>query len=402
MKLRRHWQTYIVMISACLALAANVSADTVVSGALTTDTVWALAQSPYRVTGHITVNEGVTLTIEPGCELRFNSGINFTVYGKLLADGTQAQPIIFRRDSLAPWGGMTLNSSAPGTILDSCRLTNFIGINVTSADVSHSPTISNCFISTSTNGNYNGISVTNSNPVIMGNVIKAHNGITIELNNEYRLLPTLQENALAHDDPTTGGDGIYVHIAYVSNMELTIRRCHARGFSNGITFYLGSSSSTRSDNEQLHVEECILYCNQTSVNFRVYYSYSYGYTGSYTGTVEDSWLTDVSTSNVDPYTTVTCTANYWTAPEAQRSNITMIEYVNDRVANPFPEGDVNDDGVTNQDDAEMVMSYLIDNLALGDLPNAADADADGDTDIDMRDATLIRAFFEGLLWKLPR
>ena len=37
-----------------------------VSGVISSNTTWSLANSPYLVTGNVLVNEGVTLSIEPG------------------------------------------------------------------------------------------------------------------------------------------------------------------------------------------------------------------------------------------------------------------------------------------------------------------------------------------------
>ena len=74
--------------------------------------------------------------------------------------------------------------------------------------------------------------------------------------------------------------------------------------------------------------------------------------------------------------------------------------MNDRVDNLFPEGDVDDDGDTDADDSILVMNYLTENV--GSLPNPTDADADADSDIDARDVALIRAFYDGLIWVLPR
>ena len=50
---------------ALLALSTTVTAASV-SGTITEDTTWTAANSPYTLTGHITVDSGVTLTIEPG------------------------------------------------------------------------------------------------------------------------------------------------------------------------------------------------------------------------------------------------------------------------------------------------------------------------------------------------
>ena len=71
--------------------------DVGLGGTLSSNTTLSAANSPYTVSGELTVPAGLTLTIEPGVtvQLRHNGGI--TVYGKLLADGTTNQPISFTR-----------------------------------------------------------------------------------------------------------------------------------------------------------------------------------------------------------------------------------------------------------------------------------------------------------------
>jgi len=57
-----------------------------VSGAIRTNTTWTKAGSPYVVTGSVTVygdtTTGVTLTIEPGVEVRFKRTSQYDADGK--------------------------------------------------------------------------------------------------------------------------------------------------------------------------------------------------------------------------------------------------------------------------------------------------------------------------------
>ena len=83
-------------------LSTGNALATDVGGAITTDTTWTLTGSPYIVTGNITVygspSNTVTLTIEPGVEVRFHQNTGFAVgstssRGTLLAQGTTGAPI---------------------------------------------------------------------------------------------------------------------------------------------------------------------------------------------------------------------------------------------------------------------------------------------------------------------
>jgi hypothetical protein len=79
-----------------------------VNGSITKNTTWTLANSPYNITGNVTVNSGVTLTIQPGVEMisknKYGLGVNgqdgifeasLTVEGTLVAVGDNNNPIIF-------------------------------------------------------------------------------------------------------------------------------------------------------------------------------------------------------------------------------------------------------------------------------------------------------------------
>ena len=52
-------------------LFASAASATDVSGVISSNTTWTLANSPYLATGYVTVNAGVTLTIEPGTVVKF-------------------------------------------------------------------------------------------------------------------------------------------------------------------------------------------------------------------------------------------------------------------------------------------------------------------------------------------
>lgn len=79
---------------------------------ITVDTVWSKVQSPLAINELIWVRAGVTLTIEPGVIVKFNSAGSLSVSGKLIAGGTEAEPIIFTSIKDDNYGGDTNGDGA--------------------------------------------------------------------------------------------------------------------------------------------------------------------------------------------------------------------------------------------------------------------------------------------------
>jgi hypothetical protein len=92
----------------------NVEAGTTwtsVSGNISGNIEWG-PNARISVTGHINVPAGSTLTISSGTVVRLNSGMNITNFGRIVLQGSTAQPVVFTPVSRAqPWGGFWLNSS---------------------------------------------------------------------------------------------------------------------------------------------------------------------------------------------------------------------------------------------------------------------------------------------------
>ena len=128
-----------------LLFAFSIANAIEVEGHLTEDTTWSPNNNPYHVIDDVFVDEDVTLTILPGTEVKFNSTIladiedfeNFIYYngsniakmlwvdGKIIAEGTEEEPITFTRaqDSLYyHWGVIYITEFADRSIFKYCNI----------------------------------------------------------------------------------------------------------------------------------------------------------------------------------------------------------------------------------------------------------------------------------------
>ena len=96
--------------------------STNVFGLISTDTTWTAANSPYIVTSSVLVQQGVTLTIEPGVEVKFNTGLALQVNGELIARGSGDAQVVFTSNAASPasgdWGFILFTDSSVDAVYD--------------------------------------------------------------------------------------------------------------------------------------------------------------------------------------------------------------------------------------------------------------------------------------------
>jgi len=105
----------------------KASGPTYVSFVISTDTTWTVANSPYIVVGHLLVEKGVTLTIEPGVEVKFDGYYYLQIEGKLIAEGTKNDMIIFTSNKTSPvpgdWDSIKFMDNADnGSSISYCKI----------------------------------------------------------------------------------------------------------------------------------------------------------------------------------------------------------------------------------------------------------------------------------------
>ena len=108
-------------------LAVGVAGLTGASASGSVSGTWTNAVGRYHVIGQVTIEDGNTLTIEPGVVVEFDQSVQFIVNGAIFAIGAESDTIEFRSGLAADWGGLRfpgLDSSA----LDYVKVTG--GYNV--------------------------------------------------------------------------------------------------------------------------------------------------------------------------------------------------------------------------------------------------------------------------------
>lgn len=95
-----------------------------VSGDITSDTTW--NADVVSVTGHVSVFNGVTLTIPAGAYIEFKGHFKLTINGRLLAEGTAQDSIIFTAENTTTgWYGIRFSNTAAtndSSKLSYCRM----------------------------------------------------------------------------------------------------------------------------------------------------------------------------------------------------------------------------------------------------------------------------------------
>jgi hypothetical protein len=282
---------------------------TYVEGDITVDTVWTLAESPFIVVQNITVHKGVTLTIEPGVEVRFGGGpFTIIVNGTLMARGTEEKPIKFTSNKENPkvgdWKAIFFNgTSQPPSIMENCIIEYGVyGLTVKNGNLTVSKsilqfnTMSGIFVvggnlnvtKTVIRSNYYGVVVLGGNAIIQNNSISLNeNGVA--------LLGNLSESDVTITKNRIFSNKIGVLLSMNAGGGISIKDNHL--FSNVQGLHVSANVTTTITHNYIYENEVGAYYEQ----------------GNHTIRFNDIYKNKIGV-NASPEAKVNATQNYWGDP----------------------------------------------------------------------------------------
>jgi parallel beta-helix repeat protein len=221
---------------------------TVMGGHITDNTTWYFSQSPYYIEGDVYVDENITLTIEPGVDVRFTPGYGLYVDGNINAVGLPNKMINFTTNMSSPsvgdWDRIQINSTGHAAIAF-CNI-SYANYGIYLNDSTNSNiTDSNIFL----NRNF-GIYVDNS----FYNRIKANNIFSSSFWGIY--IKSSSYNEIIDNDIYWTGIETGIELSNSSNNYISGNNIYSNGHY-GISLYSSTNNSIIANNLSFNTNENI-------------------------------------------------------------------------------------------------------------------------------------------------
>jgi hypothetical protein len=205
----------IIMVTSRTLAQKDACAPNPLSGTISVDTTLCLSSSPYDIVDDVTVDNGVTLTVEAGTRVRFHTPVRgsgkLLINGTLLAQGDMLQAIVFTSGWATPtkadWENIVFGSNSSGSLLE--YVTVEYGGSVGPAIEIRSSSMSMGF-STVRNNDQNGMHILNASPAIFNTSFSNNTDEAILIEGDsYPDMSVISASG-------NGYDGIYVDEATIS------------------------------------------------------------------------------------------------------------------------------------------------------------------------------------------
>ena len=226
-----------------------VAHATYVEGVITKDTIWTLVDSPFILSNNVTVNPGVTLTIEPGVQVRFGGEFSLNVDGSIVAEGTEEKKILFTTNDPTQeilWQTISISGNQPSSLINCIiergtngttveggllnvektvirsNLQNGIAVNSGTLTMQNSEIVNN---------NETAINIGGGNQVNIHNNRIESNGNGIMLTGQLSGTISIIQNQISHNS----GNGIALEAEFFVNTAITENTINGNGYGFLVT-----------------------------------------------------------------------------------------------------------------------------------------------------------------------
>ena len=174
----------ITITFSALLLLEDTQAATSLNGTIYSNTTWTRDASPYTLTGDVTINNGITLTIQAGVTVNFGP-YKIQVNGVLNAQSTSSNITVFS-------GGYSTSRIVFSSVSSGCIVDNAYFTSVSVVVETGSPLISNNYF---TSNPSTLIAINGGSPSITGNVLNFDSADCIRINSGSS--PVISYNVIA-------------------------------------------------------------------------------------------------------------------------------------------------------------------------------------------------------------
>lgn len=213
---------YIIVMFLFILFSSNAFAQTNVSGSISTNTTWSATGSPYIITDNVTINGGITLTINSDVIVRFNSGRRMYVIGTLNATSA----------TFTSYRNVTGSTPSSG---------DWQSIEIGSSNNSGNATLTNCQISYG----YRNLILIRGSLTISGGTISNSGYRNIEVQNGTL---NIDNASIYYDQPTTSN--LYNLFSDGGSSVITINKTDIYNAQNNV--YLSNNGSVTISNSNIY------------------------------------------------------------------------------------------------------------------------------------------------------
>lgn len=313
-----------------LLLLEDSQAATSINGTIDADTTWTRDGSPYTLTGDVTINNGVTLTIQAGVTVNFGP-YEIQVDGILNAQSTSDNKTVFS-------GGYSTSRIVFSSTSSGCIVDNAYFTSVAIAVEKGSPLISNNYF-TSTPSTL--IAISGGSPSITGNVLNFDSGADcIRINSGSA--PVISHNLIVG---TGQNYGIYTEgTGYITYNNIT--GCYTGIYAVGApTIQYNNimdnvNDGIRSENSASTVQYNVLANNNVGISVTGIISYNTIANNGVAGIWGPLPSADITRNNIYANTqnvhltelyNITAVNNWWGTTDASAINQTIWDHKNDPI-----------------------------------------------------------------------